>query len=151
MSDLVIAIRTGDVKKAGTDLDVDVKLTYSDGSKSDWKRLDTPGDDHERNTVTTHRINAGSGKVSGITLRVKHEPAHLNDDISYDAWFLSWIAISRTDLSGHQLFYRPNKWVEVPKGDPSWHNVDLGSPSLSIPADEIGEIVKFVGKIFSWL
>lgn len=48
MSDLIIAIRTGDVNEARTDLDVDVRLTYSKGSQSDWKRLDTPRDNRER-------------------------------------------------------------------------------------------------------
>lgn len=37
-------------------------------------------------------------------MRVKHKPAHLNDDVSYDAWLLPWIAISRTDLSGVNFF-----------------------------------------------
>lgn len=150
MADLIIAIRTGDVKKGGTDLDVDVKLIYSDGSQSNWKTLDNAGDDRERGDLNIYRVDAGSVDVSKLLMRVKHEPQHVNADVSYDAWYLSWIAIARPNLSGKQLFYRPNKWVEVPKGDPNWHNVDIGSPSLSIPGDVIKDLMKIiVGGIFS--
>jgi hypothetical protein len=40
--------------------------------------------------------------------------------------------------------------VEVPKGDPNWHDVGIGSPTLSIPGDVIKDLMKIiVGGIFS--
>lgn len=149
MADLIIAIRTGDVNKAGTDFDVDIKLVYSDGTQSNWKTLDNAGDDRERGDLNVYRVDGGSGEVAELSMRVKHEPAHINKDVSYDAWYLSWIAVSRTNLSGKQLFYRPNRWVEVAQGDPNWHDVGLGSPDLSIPGGVILEITNAVGAIFS--
>lgn len=148
MADLIIAIRTGDVNKAGTDFDVDIKLVYSDGTQSNWKTLDNAGDDRERGYLNVYRVDGGSGEVANLIMRVKHEPAHLNNDVSYDAWFLSWIAVTRTNLSGKQLFYRPNKWVEVAQGDPNWYDVGLGSPDLSIPGEVIIEITTAVIGIF---
>jgi hypothetical protein len=148
MADLIIAIRTGDVKKGGTDFDVDVKLTYSDHSQSNWKTLDNAGDDRERGDLNVYRVDGGSGEVAKLSMRVKHEAAHLNDDVSYDAWYLSWIAVTRTNLSGKQLFYKPNRWVEVAQGDPNWHDVELGNPDLSIPGGVIVEITTAVVGIF---
>jgi hypothetical protein len=148
MADLIIAIRTGDVKKGGSDFDVDVKLIYSDGSQSNWKTLDNSGDDRERGDLNVYRVDGGSGEVAKLSMRVKHEQQHLNDDVSYDAWHLSWIAVTRTNLSGKQLFYRPNQWVEVAQGDPNWHDVGLGNPDLSIPGEVITEIAVAISGIF---
>jgi PLAT/LH2 domain len=123
MSDIV-GLQTGNVNRAGTDLDVQISLYRGGIPVTDYFTLDRPGvDDRERGQYDTYDIPVRVGSLSGISLRVKHEPAHVNDEPSYDAWYLETVDVTTTDDTGRRVtcVFGFHAWITVPQGDPNWH------------------------------
>ena len=124
MANVTVQHKTGEREKAGTDFDVDIRFNYEDGTHSDWFRLDHPNfDDRERGDVDTYGVETHNpSAIVDCEMRVRHEPAHLNDEELYDAWFLCWMSVT---TPSKRLEYDYDGWIKVPPGDASWHSVRL--------------------------
>jgi hypothetical protein len=147
MADFAIVHRTGAKPHGGTDYDVQARIVYTSGSVSDWKTLDNSGNDREQGDVDCYRVSFPSGKPKSLQMRVKHEAANVNRDPNYDDWYLTWLAVAEIDTSiplapriKDGLYYHPNQYFTVRKGDASWNILDLGAPA-DIPIEKIAEII----------
>jgi hypothetical protein len=145
MADFLIVTRTGAVDHGGTDFDVHARVQYNSGAFSDWKVLNNPGNDREQGDVDGYLVSFPSGNIKKLELRVKHAPENVNKPATYDDWYLTWAAVAEASLSGLKdgLFYHPNEYFSVPKGDTSWHTLKIGSPK-NIPFEIIGEMIKYI-------
>lgn len=145
MATFVIATRTGAVDHGGTDFDVHARVKYKTGAFSNWKVLNNPGDDREQGDTDGYLVSFPSGPIEKLELRVKHEPQNVSRPSTYDDWYLTWVAIAEADLTGLKdgLYYHPNEYFSVPKGDSSWHTLDLGS-SATIPFEVVSKLVAFI-------
>lgn len=118
-----VGLKTGSRDKAGTDLDVEIRLWRDGIPVTGWLVLDNRGDDRERGNFDTYEIPFKVGRLSNIDMRVKHEPGHVDDDVWYDAWYLEWVYVTTTDDWGNRVtyVYKYNRWIIVPQGDRDWH------------------------------
>ena len=148
MADFIIGMRTGAIDHGGTDFDVHARVKYRSGAFSDWKNLDNRGDDREQGDTDFYLVSFPSGAISKLELRVRHEPQNANRPTTYDDWYLTWVAVAEVALPGLKdgLYYHPNEYFSVPKGDLSWHTLDLGS-SKAIPFEIIALLIK---KAITW-
>jgi hypothetical protein len=145
MATFVIATRTGSIDHGGTDFDVHARVKYSNGSFSEWKNLDNRGDDREQGDVDTYLVSLPSGSIDKLQLRVRHEPQNRERKPEWDDWYLTWLAVAEVDLPVLKdgLYYHPNEYYSVPKGDKDWHILNLGAPK-KIPLEVASKLLPFL-------
>jgi hypothetical protein len=145
MATFLIATRTGHVDHGGTDFDVHARVKYSNGSFSEWKNLDNRGDDREQGDLDIYSVSLPSGSIDKLQLRVKHERGNVLRDPKWDDWYLTWLAVAEINLLRLKdgLYYHPNQYFSVPKGDLGWHILDLGAPT-KIPLEVASTLLPFI-------